>query len=231
MYNSTIKALHVIFSNSYNPEDPASSFSETPVHKMFLTYAKHEIIIQQNDPVKYFYFLLKGKASVINSISWTRGDMVDTLTPLDILGLVEHLNDIPTYTAFVVAETPCVVMRISVEQYISIITQHADLCYETLRTFGRVAQTNMDRAETNSIFHPQDRLAHYLFLEAQKKLPYTCPLTRKELADSLYINLRTLYRYLSAMEKDGYLTLERGKIIIRKEHFEKLNERYGSIVL
>ena len=33
------------------------------------------------------------------------------------------------------------------------------------------------------------------------------------------------------MEKKGYLTLRKGKIVIEEEHLEKLADRYGDIIL
>lgn len=231
MCNITCAALRTIFQNRYNHENPLLTFAESPLRHHFFTYKKNEVIINQGDPVKYFYLLLNGKALVLNTISWSNTDIVDTLIPPHIMGLVEYLNNIPSYTGYVVAETSCTLMRISVEKYVKLIKEYPDLCYETLKVLGSITHSNMNRAETNSIFHPQDRLGHFLFLEALGKLPYKCPHTRKKLTDILYINLRTLHRYISTMEEEGYLALEQGKIIIRKQHFDKLNERYGSITL
>lgn len=231
MYISTIDMLKRIFALDYNHEDPIRSFHNSEAIVYIRTYKKHDIIITQKDPVNYFYFLLSGKAAVMNSIAYSKGNLIDTLLPLDIMGLIEYLNDIPYYTGYVVAETSCTVLRIPVTQYGSIIRQDSALCFETLRVLGRVTQSNMDRAETSSIFHPKDRLGHFLYLSSQNHSRYVCPLTRKELASQLFINLRTLYRYLSALEDEGYLILNHGKIVIESKQFEKLEERYGSTIL
>ena len=174
---------------------------------------------------------MKGSASVITSISWTSSDIIDTLVPLDILGLVELLNDQPAYTAYVVADSPCTVLRIPVPLFTRIIKQEAALCYETLRILGNITMHNMDRAETNSIFHSYDRLCHFLYLKAQGHVPYISPFTRKELSENLHINLRTLYRYINTMESEGYLKLEHGKIIIEETHLNRLFDKYGSVTL
>lgn len=231
MYNNTIKLLHSIYNNEYNHENPLSTFIDTPISNMFFSYNEHDVFINQNAPVKYIYILLKGTALAKNSISWTQSDIVDRVKPIDILGLVECLNEQPAYTAYVVAETPCVVFRIPTDVFLSIIKNDALLCYHTLRIFAKVTQHNMDRAETNAIFHSFDRLGHYLYITATGDLPYIYPYTRKKMADDLYINLRTLYRYLNTMEKEQFLTLEHGKIVIYKHNFDKLHAKYGNIVL
>lgn len=231
MYKSTIEAMNLIFSNKYNHENPLNTFDNFANRSSFLSFKKGDMIIQQNTPVKYIFFLLKGSASVINNISWVNNEIVDTLVPLDLLGLVEHLNGQPNYTAYVIAEAPCVLMRVPIDTFVSIIKENGLLCYEAMRVLGKVTEHNMNRAETNAIFQPSDRLGHYLYLKAEGHLPYTYPYTRKKLADDLYINLRSLYRHIDIMRESGYLSVERGKIIITKEHFEKLHERYGSIIL
>lgn len=231
MYKSTKESMKLIFSNDYNHDNPLQTFQKFANRSSFLSFKKGELIIQQNSPVKYVYFLLKGSASVVNSISWANNEIIDTLLPLDILGLVELLNDQPDYTAYVIAETPCVLLRVSIELFLSIIKEDGLLCFDTLRILGKVTEHNMNRAETNAIFQPSDRLGHYLYLKAIGHLPYTYPHTRKKLADDLYINLRSLYRHIDAMQKNGYLSIERGKIVITDAQFDKLHERYGSIIL
>ena len=231
MYNSAIDAMRTIFSNEYNHENPLLTFKDFRNRNMFFAYNRQDMIIQQNDPVKYVYFFLKGTASVVNSISWANNEVVDTLVPLDILGLVELLNDQPEYTAYVIAETSCVVFRVPVELFQQIIKENGNLCYETLRVLGKITEHNMNRAETNAIFHPYDRLGHFMYLNASGHLPYTYPHTRKKLAEDLYINLRTLYRHIETMEKDGFLSIQKGKIVITEEHFQHLFERYGSVIL
>ena len=231
MYNSTTESLYTIFNNDYNHDNPLLTFQNAPNRNMFFSYNRQDIIITKDTSVKYVYFLLKGTALVMNSIFWTNSDVIDTLVPLDILGLVEILNEQPFYTGHVIAETPCVVLRVSVDQFLEIITKHADLCFHTLRVLGKITEHNMNRAEINTMFHPHDRLGHFLYLNANGHLPYTYPYTRKKLADDLYINLRTFYRHLDVMQKEGYLNLKNGKIHIEDEHFHKLHERYGNIVL
>ncbi len=231
MYNYTIECIRKILKDDYNHNNPASSFFDLISCKMLLSYKKNETIIRQMDNVKYLYFLLKGKVSVINSISWTNGDVIDTLVPLNIIGLTEKLNNVPRYTASVVANEHCVVMRVDADEYITLISKDAGLCFDTLKILGKIANNNMKRSETGHIFHPKDRLGYYLFSMAKNNIPYVCESTRKEISASLYINLRTLYRYLDSMEENGYITIDKGKIIVNDNNFKKLEERYVSTVI
>ncbi len=231
MQKYTIECIRKILKNDYNHHDPISSFPELVYTKMLASYRKNEVIINQMDEARYLYFLLKGKVSVVNSILWTSAYVIDTLVPMEIMGLTEYLNNVPRYTASIVADEHCVVLRVPVDEYEALISNDAEICFDTLKILGKIATHNMSRAETGHIFHPQDRLGYYLFSEAKVNMPYKCPITRKELSSVLYINLRTLYRYLASMEKDGYICMKGGKIIINDDNLKRLNERYGSIVL
>ena len=226
------EALKIIFNKEYDPIDPGSQLSNLVAPGSLINFKKNQIIIEQNNPVHYFYILLDGSASIINSITWVADNIVDTVHALDILGLVEYLNKVPTYTAYVVALEQCLVLKVPVEEFSQIIQQDAFLCYQTLQVLGRVTSDNMNRAEVKCLFHPKEALGHYLFIQAQTNgVPYTLPLTKKDLAEKLNINLRTLHRYFSSMEANGNLKLVNGKVIIDAIDFRELAKRYKDIVL
>jgi len=231
MYDFTAKALEIIFKKEYNLNTPFSSLSGLVPRNQLITAEKGQTFICQKDPVKYLYVLIKGRAAVLNHIIWNNDNIIDYVESLEILGLVEYLNSMNVYTAYVVAETKCIMLRIPVEIFSHIIQENAFLCYQALLILGKVTESNMNRAETNSTFHPKDQLGHYLFLQAKHVTPYICPMSRMDLSEYLHINLRTLYRYIDFMEENGFLTLRKGKIVIEAEHLRKLTERYGDVIL
>lgn len=231
MYSNTAKALNIILKEEYNPENPFSSLKGIASESQLITAQKNETIIYQKDPADYLYMMLSGRAMILNQISWNSDNIIDYVESPHILGLVEPLNNIGYYTAFVVAQTTCVMFRIRVSEFLALIQKDASLCYHTLVIMGKITDSNMNHAERQANFHSKDILGHYLYTHADSRLPYICPLTRNSLAEELHINLRTLYRHIDDMKKKGYLTLRKGKIVIEKEHFDKLAARYGSIIL
>lgn len=231
MYKNTKKALEIILKEEYDKENPLQSFTHLDLGNQLLTVPKGETILYQGDSAEYFYILLSGHTIIMNQISFSTSDIIDYVEPMHILGLMEYIDQAPHYTAFVVADTTCVVFRVNAKEFMNYIRQNAELCYRTLLITAHVASSNMDRAETHRIFPTKDILGHYLYKQACYQLPYTCPLTRKELANRLNINLRTLYRYLDYMEKQGYITLRKGKIIITQEQMKQLSLRYGDVII
>lgn len=231
MYKNTKKALEIILKEEYDKENPLQSFTHLNLGNQLLTVPKGETILYQGDFAEYFYFLLSGHTVIMNQISFSTNDIIDYVEPPHILGLMEYINKDSFYTAFVVADTACVLFRVNAKEFMDFIQQDAKLCYQALIITAHIASSNMDRAETHRIFPTKDILGHYLYRQACYKLPYTCPLTRKGLANKLNINLRTLYRYLDYMEKHNYITLHKGKIIINQEQMEQLSLRYGDVII
>lgn len=231
MHSNITKALNIILKEEYDTENPAASFTELAPAGYLVTAQKNETIIYQKDPADYLYMILSGRAVILNQISWNSDNIIDYVESPHILGLVETLNNIDYYTAFVMAQTKCVMFRIRVSEFLQIIKNDASLCYHTLVIMGKITDVNMNHAERHKTFHSKDILGHYLYLHAAAPLPYVCPLTRNTLAEELHINLRTLYRHIDDMEKKGYLTLRKGKIVIEKKHFDNLAARYGDIIL
>lgn len=231
MENNIKKALKIVLNREYDMNNPVKSLQHL-ITDSLVTVTKNKTIIFQEDVIDYFYILLSGKVSVVNNVSWGYDIVIDYLEPIHILGLVEYLNNINTYTAFIVTENKCTFLKLPAEDFIRIIKTDPALCYLTLIALGEVTQANMNNHELKTMVHPKDILGNHLFhLASAAKLPYVFPRTRAELAEELHINLRTLYRYTKQLNEDGYLALERGNIVIGKKEYDKLLGRYNELIL
>ena len=215
-----------ILNHSYTVED----LKQFKYNEYIIEYNKNETIINVKEPVDYVYFLLDGQASIWGEIEWAN-NIIAYIYPNELLGLLEILNEIDTYTAFVLAETKCRVFRIPRDTFIDMLQTDCDLCYKTLKLLGRMTSKNMEDANIKKLFSHYDIIGYYLFLQSKHKLPYTCYYTRSQLSEILNINLRTLYRNISLLEEDGLLNIKKGKIIVDKENFTKLENRYENIII
>lgn len=77
-------------------------------------------------------FLLSGRVSVWNEISWNSNNIIEYLEPLEVLGLIEYLNHTNYYTAYILAESKCTIFRIKTEQFIQILQNNNTLCFQML---------------------------------------------------------------------------------------------------
>lgn len=193
-------------------------------------YYTNETIINVKEPVKYIYFLLEGHASIWGEIEWANS-IIAYIYPKEILGLIEVLNDVDEYTAFVLAETKCKVLRVPKDIFIDILKNDSNLCYKMLKILGHITAKNMEEANIKKLFSHYDMIGYYFFLQAKHNLPYVCHYTRAQLSEILNINLRTLYRNINLLEENDFLIIKKGKIIITIDNFEKLEDRYRDIII
>ncbi|WP_125574433.1 Crp/Fnr family transcriptional regulator [Levilactobacillus huananensis] len=210
--------------------DKGSSLRSENITGKLQHYASNDIIVNQQDDITDFCILINGSASVWNKIAWDEGQIVGHVYPLEILGLIEYLNDIKFYTADVMAESECLVYKIPTRNFMKSILKNGSLGLMTLKKFAISVSLNMTNAEKKTLFKGVDILGHYLYVQAQGKIPYVCPFTRQELADKLKINLRTLYRYIVVLGKQDHLEVRRGKITITGKQFIQLQKRYQKII-
>lgn len=197
-----------------------------------ITVEKNNAIIYQKDPVKYIYFLLEGRTTVMNYIPWMDDNVIDYFTSPAVFGLVEYLNNDEVYTAFVAAETRCKLLRFPVKEFDKIVKKDVSLCYQSLLLLGKTTKESMNSSEIKKLLPPLDSLGNYLFQLAHKSgIPYECPMTRATLSEELHINIRTLYRYINCLQERGLLQLQNGRIIIEQAQFDKLSQRYSELIL
>lgn len=197
-----------------------------------ITAEKNTAVICQKDPVRDIFFLLEGRVAVMNYIPWMDDNVIDYFQAPSVFGLVEYLNGDESYTAYVKAETRCRLLRFPIKEFDRMAKTDVSLCYQALLLLGKTTKESMNSSEVKKLLRPADSLGNYLFQLAQRSgIPYVYPLTRTVLAEELHMNLRTLYRYIDKMQKSGLILLRRGKIVIEKEQYERLRERYEDLLL
>lgn len=191
----------------------------------FKVFDNFDNITTQGDVLDTFYIFLKGKAAV-----WNEDQVVGTINPIEILGLIEYLNGIKYYTGDVVTEGECLVLKIKVEDFISLIQSDGKLCYQVLQVFGHAMSASMTNAEQKHLLVQEDILGYFLFLQAINDHHFECTMTRTQLAKRLNLNLRTLYRYINVLRDNGMLCIKRGKIRVTEDNFVKLKKHYGELI-
>lgn len=221
------EALKIIFSNDQEAKEKLREQCADVVH-----FAPKQLICCKNRPLEYVYIILKGQLYVQNDIEFAEDNTVDFLEVGEIVGFIEYLVNIDYLTANVIANTDSWLYKISLSDFVAEIKSDVSLCYSTLLNIGYLAHMNMKLAETHRILPAKDVLGDYLYQLAKGHQPYyRYPHTRHELSERLHINLRTLYRYIEQFEKENYLSIVKGKIVIEREHFNRLHSRYGKIVM
>ena len=84
-----------------------------------------------------------------------------------------------------------------------------------LEFLSRHALRIMDENDLLLLHSVRDRILLYLYHSGEgARFPFKLPVKREAMAQNLNISLRTLFRQLDALEADGIICIEHGKIIL-----------------
>ena len=216
----------------YNNNDIISQiYNGQLLNNNFIKAKAYNVIVSQHDTIKDFHFLLSGSCIVTNEFYDDDDFIIDRLTPLSIIGTSEILIDISIYSSYVIADADCVFFKINADLFLDIIRNDANLCYRTLLLQAKELCEARYSRQIQMFFKPIDTVGYYIYTNAKDNLPYICELSRQELAETLNINLRSLYRYLGELEKLECIKLKNGRIKVDIDNYYKLKYQYGDIVL
>ena len=222
------KFIEYIFSKEFiDIDDVKRNFPDFLIEK----FNASDILMSKGDIASEALILIKGECDVLNETEFSDFTTIDKLKAPHIIGYSEFLSEIENYTAYVIAKETCYAFRIKNDDLDNIVRNNSFIAYSILKMYQSLAEKSQITTEQFCIFSGKDILGHYLYNASKDSLPYKYPYYRSDLANQLFINLRTLYRYLDDFKEHGYITIVKGKIIISEKEFNKLKKRYGNIVL
>ncbi|OZG75224.1 hypothetical protein BTA51_02240 [Hahella sp. CCB-MM4] len=97
----------------------------------FKNYKQGETIIQEGDPAEEVYDLISGRAVV-----YVQGQEVGQVSAGEIFGAMAALTQTPR-TATVIAERPCTVMAVSMDEFTSLIRSQPHTCLILLENMAK----------------------------------------------------------------------------------------------
>lgn len=192
---------------------------------------KGSTLIHKGAKADKCYILISGSCDISNEFDFSELNTIDSQTAPNILGYYEELSNNPIYTSYVFTINECYYYEIDSKELDNLIRNDASLCYLVMKLMRKNAETVQSRNEQYHIFSGEDILGYYLYNTSKNKIPFELDMSREELAKILFINLRTLYRYIDKLKKMNYLTIYKRKIIINKDNYKNLDSRYHNVIL
>lgn len=201
-----------------------------------VTYTPREIIHQKDSLVQDFGIVVTGETRVINAFENGSIYLIETNHAIDFIGEVALLAHMPTTSVTIEATAPTTVLYLPRTDAENWIFTTPDI----LQTISHRVAYKLYRSSYNNglkLFYPPSfLLADYIikFYEQNpdglpKKssaLNYTLTLrkTREALETELGITVKTLNRTIHTMHQKGFFIINKGKITITPQHYEKLKE-------
>lgn len=180
------------------------------------TFARNEIVFQQNAPCDFFYVVAEGLVKV--SIYAESGLRLTYL----LAGMGEPLNLVGPFTGkprHFIAEAmqDTVVLTVAREKFIRFAFQHPDLVINIIGILGQALDSAnsriMDMVEKR-VQQRVLRVLHTLYSKFGPRLKFTSA----EIAELAGTTTESTLRTVANLRKLGYLRSSRGEITIKKPH-------------
>lgn len=99
-----------------------------------------------------------------------------------------------------------------------------------LRYLAALHVQEMERRASEKNLSPEDLLLYTFYRAAEPPFPFTFPFTRADLADLTGLSLRSLYRHLGALEREGFISRSGGRIQIDAPSYRRIALRLGEVL-
>ena len=189
-----------------------------------LEMRKQDLLLFGGFPIRSIYFLISGHCgvSVVNEDGVVT--IADVYHPMQVFGVTEILAGVPDFLANVyISSDRATVVECPADFFLSEVRDCHELSLLLNGYLGQLLARNMRNRDRSAREEPKRALLEYLYVSAiDKELPYVCPAGREELASSLQLNPRTLYRYLKDLTGRGYLSNVKGKTVITRENYRRM---------
>ena len=195
---------------------------------------KGKYILRAGTPSDMVYMILSGKIMGVDHQRMGRVYYFMDFTKMYIIGDFEIFADIPEYCVSICAAGDCKLLKLTAGSYMNWIRHDENALF--LRMKNIMATLTSERmVDREYIFmNCKERLVDYLVKSYENgqtdvRGRHRISKTQAELADRIGYNVRSIQRSIASLEKEELISNANGKIMLTKEQFQRLKERYKTI--
>lgn len=184
--------------------------------------------IQAGTRCNQIYIIISGK---VTGIEWPvdgKPYPFKDFGPGDFFGEIECFANMPNYRISIVSSTKCRILAIPAGCYMRWLQTDAEALF--LRTKTNIKRLIGQTAEARKylFMSGRERLMVHLVRKYEQRQPIPESLelrkTRQQLADEIGFCIKTLNRSVAKLEEMELLEIRKGKIVIRKEGYQRMKE-------
>lgn len=178
-------------------------------------------------PVERILIHISGEVSV-NKYSREGQGIHDTVsTPPQIYGLYETLTGEPCHGVDLQAVTPVVCAEISPEFMKMVIQSDHAICRHALHYLAVFTARMLTRNDQLTMNSSIENLIIYLYeASVGRTLPYCVTAQKRQIAETIHISDRTLYRHLDQLGREHLIQRSNRQILVTAETFDNLKKAY-----
>ena len=195
----------------------------------FVEVKKNENVLVAGGKCETVYFLVKGEVTGIEHHERGRIYSFLDFTEVYILGDFELFAGETEYSATIRAQHDCKRLKLSSNSYLRWIQHDENALFLRLNNILQCLMFERRHERGNLFMGSKERLADFLLKLYDKEArsesePYKVELTQTELADKIGCTVRSVQRSIVALEKDGMIDNESGKIVVSHNQYHMLQQ-------
>lgn len=195
----------------------------TPYMELF-RFDRNDYVCQQESPMSYFYFFLKGKVGVYSCLANGKRLLLCFYDSFQVIGDIELVEGIAATTDMqVVDETYCIGIPLNTMR--DLVMEDATFLRFICQSLGKKLNRCSNNSTINLLYPLENRLASYIQVTSIQSLQGYILFEGNllEVAELLGTSYRHLLRTLEKFCDMGYITkLKKGYKVIEKEKIREL---------
>lgn len=187
-----------------------------------LCYPRESYLFFEGDQPEFLYVVWMGRVKLVRHSVDGRDVVLDVMGPGRLLGEVAVFEGAP-YSQTAQAMEEVAVISIDRKDYLSLLERYPTLALAVINELGRRLRVANDLVQSLAVDRVERRIARALLRLAMYNgskvddgLMIMMRLTRQDLADMTGTTVETAIRVVSRFRKQGWITTQRGRIIIKQ---------------
>ena len=201
---------------------PEDAWEEVASRLNGLCYARDAYVFFEGDDPDFLYVIWMGRIKLVRHSMDGRDVVLDVLGPGRLVGEVAVFEGAP-YSQTAQSMEEVAVIAIARRDYLDLLQRYPALSLAVINELGRrlrvvndlVQSLAVDRVERR-IARALLRLALYNGVPSRDGTMIQMRLTRQDLADMTGTTVETAIRVMSRFRKQGWITTQRGRVVIKQ---------------
>lgn len=175
------------------------------------TYKKDNILFYEGEKAQHFFLLLAGRVRVFKSLSKFKELHLHFFTPVSFIAEMPAFKGM-NYPASAICESECEILEFHFKDFEALCKKDIHFAFMMIASlFEKINILEQDlRASSLEL---KDRLKQFLIAN-EKRLG---TLTQRQIASELNTPAQSLSRVLKELKNEGFLSTDKGKIILLKQ--------------
>lgn len=182
--------------------------------------------------VDYAYIALSGELSVLSETKEGKSYSWLILSPFTVISDLEILSGNLIYAATVVTTQETVVLRVTVNDFITYLTTNLQFAQKIIHNFASNTYRNTYNRGNHIYKTGFDKVALYLLMYCSDNpptpaIPTVVQKTQQTIAIELAVSIKTITRSIKRLKCEGYISTTKGKILISSDQYHQFCVKWG----